>query len=65
MSNISPIINLVFHLFMIFIMVYSSFAIFSLIRYGKSQVLGFIISVIYIVFMSGLYFQTLFIIKGL
>lgn len=63
--ELSAILNLVFHLFMIFIIIYSSFAIFSLIRYGKSQVLGFIVSVFYMSVVSGLYFQVLKLINNL
>lgn len=65
MPELQNIINLVFHLFMFFIVTYSGFAIFSLIRYGKSQILGFVVSAVYIALLSGLYFQALSIIKSL
>jgi len=63
--DLSTILDLFFHLFMIFVVIYSSFALFSLIRYGKSQILGFLISVFYISIISGLYFQTLKLINNL
>jgi len=63
--DLSTILNLIFHLFMIFVVTYSSFAIFSLIRYGKSQILGFIVSVFYISIITGFYFQALGIINNL
>lgn len=64
-DTISIVVNLVFQLFMIFIIVYSAMAIFSLLRFGRSPVLGFIVSAFYITVISSLYFQTLSLISGL
>jgi len=59
MDNLSQIFNLLFHLYMIFLVVYSGLAIFALLRFGQSRLLNFVISSFYIALIGSLYFQTL------
>lgn len=58
-------VNIFFHLYMIFLAAYSGLTIFALIRYGQSRLFGFLLSLLYIMLVSSLYFQTLTIITKL
>jgi len=55
MSSASTIAYLLFHLFMIFFVIYSGFAVFAMIRYGESRTLGLTVAVVYFVVVSGFY----------
>ena len=65
MEQFGDIANLVFHLYMIFILVFSGMAIFALLRFGQSRVVSLSASLLYISIVSSLYFQTLSLIAKL
>lgn len=65
MADISKIVNLFFQLFMIFIVLYSGIAIFVLLKFGQSRILGFLVASFYIFLVGSLYFQTLGLINQL
>ena len=59
MDTLGQICNLIFHVYMLFILAYSGMAIFALLRFGRSRLLGIAITVLYVVLISGLYYQGL------
>jgi hypothetical protein len=65
MDNLGAIVNLVFHLFMIFTIIMSWVALFSLLRFGQSRIIGMVTIIFYIILLSLLYFQALSIINQL
>jgi len=65
MEQFGDIANLVFHLYMIFILVFSGMAIFALLRFGQSRVVSLSASLLYISIVSSLYFQALSLIAKL
>jgi hypothetical protein len=65
MIGVREIASLVFHLYMVFIVVYSGIAIFALLRYGRTKTLNFLLVVFYVGLISSLYYQALNIINQL
>jgi hypothetical protein len=51
----SSILAIVFYLFMAGFVLYSLLAIYSLLRFGQSKILGIIISILYLIISAGLY----------
>ena len=54
-SLTSSIISIVFYLIMAAFVLYSLLAIYSLLRFGRSKILGLIISLLYLIISAGLY----------
>ncbi len=52
---ITQIISLFFYLLMVALIVYSLIAIYSLLRYGRSQILGIGITLLYLIITASLY----------
>lgn len=65
MLTLANISGLIFHLYMIFLVAYSSMAIFSLLRFGQSRITGLLATGVYLALMSSLYFQSLLLIGKL
>lgn len=65
MDGTGNIVSLVFHLYMIFLASYSSMAVFALLRFGQSRLVGIAGSLFYIMLMGAMYFQTLNLISRL
>lgn len=61
--SIERIIDIAFHLFMIFLAIWSGIAIFAHIRYGQSKILSLVVTVVYIMLVTSLYGQALSIIS--
>lgn len=54
-SILHTIIALIFYLLMFGFALYSFLAIFALVKYGRSRLLVFGISILYLIIVSGLY----------
>ncbi|MCL5435691.1 MAG: hypothetical protein M1275_01260 [Patescibacteria group bacterium] len=63
MDTIGPIVNLIFHLFMGFVILMSGTALFALLRFGQSRLVGVLTAIFYIALVSSLYSQALLIIN--
>lgn len=63
MQQFLPLINLLFHLFMAFIVVSSAIAIFALLRFGQSRLVGLASAALYISILALLYSQAVAIIN--
>ena len=59
MDQIGNLINLAFHLFMIFILFSSGIAIFALLRFGQSRIVSILTTLFYISLITSLYFQAI------
>jgi hypothetical protein len=49
------IVGIIFYLFMTVIIVYSLIAIYSLLSYGKSRILGLTVTILYLIILVSLY----------
>jgi hypothetical protein len=49
------IVGIIFYLFMTVIVVYSLIAIYSLLSYGKSRILGLTVTILYLIILVSLY----------
>jgi hypothetical protein len=49
------IINVIFYLVMAMLVLYSLLALYSLLRFGRSKILGIVVSLLYLIIMAGLY----------
>lgn len=54
-SIVSTILGLIFYLLMAGFMLYSLLTIYSLLRFGRSRILGIIVSILYLIITAGLY----------
>ena len=55
--NPTSIIPLIFHFFILFVVIYSGLTMFALIRFGRSRLLGLAASVAYMIIVGSLYLQ--------
>lgn len=63
MDTIGSIVNLAFHLYMIFVLLLSGTALFALLRFGQSRIAGIVTALFYLGLLSSLYFQALAVIN--
>lgn len=63
MDTVGAVVNLAFHLFMIFVLLMSGIALFALLRFGQSRLVGILTAALYITLISSLYFQALAVIN--
>ncbi|OGE88925.1 MAG: hypothetical protein A2722_04220 [Candidatus Doudnabacteria bacterium RIFCSPHIGHO2_01_FULL_50_11] len=55
--NSQYVVNTLFHGFMIFISVYSALIVFALTKFGRSKLLGLLVSFVYILLVMSLYLR--------
>jgi hypothetical protein len=54
-STGSSIVALVFYILMAIFIIYSLFAIYALLRYGRTRILGIVISLLYLIIAASIY----------
>ena len=63
MDDINTIVSIVFHLFVLFIAIWSAMAIFALLRYGQTKAFSLFITAVYLASIISLYLRSVSIIS--
>jgi len=63
--DIKTLFSLIFHLFMLFIAIWSALAIFALFRYGQTKAFSLFITATYLALIISLYLRSLSVITNI